>query len=94
MKLNHYYQVSSDTVCRSMDSSISVVFIEKDDQKIYSLKGSGMFIWNALSKKQSGTELKASIFQKWSQLGQDEWNDIEKYIDHLIEVGLIIETAH
>jgi hypothetical protein len=77
-----------------MDHSISVVFIEKDDQKIYSLKGSGMFIWNALSKKQSGTELKASIFQKWSQLGQDEWNDIEKYIDHLIEVGLIIETAH
>ena len=94
MKLNHYYQVSSDTVCCSMDHSISVVFIEKDDQKIYSLKGSGMFIWNALSKKQSGTELKASIFQKWSQLGQDEWNDIEKYIDHLIEVGLIIETAH
>lgn len=94
MNLNHYYQVSADTVYRSMESSISVVFIEKNDSKIYSLKGSGIFIWNALSKKQTGTELKASIFQKWKQLGQEEWHDIEKYIDHLIEVGLIIETAN
>jgi hypothetical protein len=93
MKLNHYYQVSADTVSRPMESSISVVFIEKNDSKIYSLKGSGMFIWTALSKKQSGSDLKGAIFEKWSQLSQDDWQNIEEYIDHLVQVGLIIETA-
>ncbi len=88
--LDQLYFVNEEISHREIEGQI--LLLRPDDHFLYTVNGSGKFIWLEILKRKPVSTIAKNLAKKFNVLEEKAYKDVLKFVRELEKKGIIIKT--
>ena len=89
-KFDQLYVMNEEIAYREIEGQI--LLLRPDDHSLYTVNGSGKFIWLEILKRKPVSTIAKNLAKKFNVLEEKAYKDVLKFVRELEKKGIIIKT--